>query len=72
MPPEFSSDSNLELPDSCSSKSLEGNNVDINKKRENKYHCSVGNCKQTFRRQDHLDRHEYKHTGIVSRIGRLL
>lgn len=54
MPTEFSSDSNLEFPDS--------------KKRENKYHCSIDDCKESFRRQTHLDRHEYKHTGIVSRI----
>ncbi|XP_023294026.2 transcription factor IIIA [Lucilia cuprina] len=29
-----------------------------------KYYCSVEGCGQSFKRLDHLDRHEYKHTGI--------
>lgn len=32
-----------------------------------KYYCSIENCGQSFKRLDHLDRHEYKHTGIVSK-----
>ena len=31
-----------------------------------KYYCSIDGCDQSFKRLDHLDRHEYKHTGIVS------
>ncbi|EDV92452.1 zinc finger protein 436 [Drosophila grimshawi] len=29
-----------------------------------KYNCSIGGCDATFKRLDHLDRHEYHHTGI--------
>lgn len=67
MPPEFTSDSSMESPDTH----LEDNNpstkTDKGKgSRENKYQCSIGECRESFRRQDQLDRHEYKHTGIVS------
>lgn len=31
-----------------------------------KYYCSIEGCNEYFKRLDHLDRHEYKHTGIVS------
>lgn len=32
----------------------------------NKYFCSISGCQQSFKRLVHLDRHEYRHTGIVS------
>lgn len=31
-----------------------------------KYNCSIPGCDATFKRLDHLDRHEFHHTGIVS------
>lgn len=58
MPPEISSDSNLESSREVSEE-----------QKTHKYQCSVKDCKASFRRLDHLDRHEYKHTGIVSIFG---
>ncbi|XP_017850233.1 transcription factor IIIA isoform X1 [Drosophila busckii] len=29
-----------------------------------KYRCSIAGCTESFKRLDHLDRHEYHHTGI--------
>lgn len=31
-----------------------------------KYVCSIEGCGENFKRLDHLDRHEFHHTGIVS------
>uniref|UniRef100_A0A1I8M7V6 C2H2-type domain-containing protein n=1 Tax=Musca domestica TaxID=7370 RepID=A0A1I8M7V6_MUSDO len=62
MPPggPLNSDSDLE--------SVISLQVEKPKSRRNsvaeRYVCSFEGCKQTFRRLDHLDRHEYKHTGI--------
>ncbi|XP_061394009.1 transcription factor IIIA [Musca vetustissima] len=62
MPPggPLNSDSDLE--------SVISLQVEKPKSRRNsvaeRYICSIEGCKQTFRRLDHLDRHEYKHTGI--------
>uniref|UniRef100_A0A1I8PMN1 C2H2-type domain-containing protein n=1 Tax=Stomoxys calcitrans TaxID=35570 RepID=A0A1I8PMN1_STOCA len=62
MPPggHMTSDSDIE--------SVLSMQVENPKSRRNstgeKYFCSVGGCKQSFKRLDHLDRHEYKHTGI--------
>lgn len=32
-----------------------------------KYSCSISGCDASFKRLDQLDRHEYHHTGIVSK-----
>ncbi|XP_073830539.1 uncharacterized protein [Musca autumnalis] len=62
MPPgaPLNSDSDLE--------SVISLQVEKPKSRRNslaeRYVCTFEGCKQTFRRLDHLDRHEYKHTGV--------
>ncbi|XP_067641542.1 transcription factor IIIA [Eurosta solidaginis] len=33
-----------------------------------KYFCSIQGCGQSFKRLDHLDRHEYHHTGVKKHI----
>lgn len=61
MPPAHS-DSDLESV--ISSKELR-----IKQRRNStgpKYFCTIDGCKEFFKRLDHLDRHEYHHTGIVS------
>lgn len=67
MPPggHFTSDSDLE--------SVISLQVGKPKVRHNsggeKYFCSIDGCTQSFPRLDHLDRHEFKHTGIVRELG---
>lgn len=63
MPPggHMTSDSDLE-----SVVSLQVNQKPRRNSVGEKYFCSFEGCNQSFRRLDHLDRHEYKHTGIVS------
>ncbi|XP_075156478.1 uncharacterized protein LOC142229784 [Haematobia irritans] len=62
MPPDgnLTSDSDIE---SVLSMQV-GNTKPRRRSTGEKYLCSIEGCNQTFKRLDHLDRHEYKHTGI--------
>uniref|UniRef100_A0A1A9W212 C2H2-type domain-containing protein n=1 Tax=Glossina brevipalpis TaxID=37001 RepID=A0A1A9W212_9MUSC len=64
MPPGLNSDSS----DLESVFSLKSQTSVIKPRRSSgtglKYYCNIAGCQQSFKRLDHLDRHEYKHTGI--------
>uniref|UniRef100_A0A1A9ZII5 C2H2-type domain-containing protein n=1 Tax=Glossina pallidipes TaxID=7398 RepID=A0A1A9ZII5_GLOPL len=63
MPPSLNSDSS----DLENVLSLQLQTSAIKSRRNSagpKYYCSIEGCQESFKRLDHLDRHEYKHTGV--------
>uniref|UniRef100_D3TQ74 Transcription factor IIIA factor A n=1 Tax=Glossina morsitans morsitans TaxID=37546 RepID=D3TQ74_GLOMM len=63
MPPSLNSDSS----DLENVLSLQLQTSTIKSRRNSarpKYYCSIEGCQESFKRLDHLDRHEYKHTGV--------